>query len=206
MVCDVGPRPRCAERTRRALIEAAGDLFASHGFDAVGLRDIARAAAVDAALIPRYFGSKAGLCEAVLASGAWDALCAGDPATFGCRIVDRPLGADSGPEARAFALLFRAILSEAGSRDVRAAAEAAVLRSLEAALGGPDAGARAQAAWTLIMGLLARRAMGLEPGAREVLARTTAHWLQTLMTPEAGSIQTPASVRGTAQQPAALSH
>ncbi len=206
MVCELGPRPRCAERTRRALIEAAGDLFASHGFDAVGLRDIARVAAVDAALIPRYFGSKAGLCEAVLASGAWDALCAGDPATFGRRVVDQLLGADGGPEARAFDLLFRAILSEAGSRDVRAAAQAAVLRSLEAALGGPDAGARAQAAWTLIMGLLARRAMGLEPGAGEVLTTTTAHWLQTLMTPEPGLVHTAASVRRAARRPAALSH
>jgi AcrR family transcriptional regulator len=47
------------------VIESAGRLFANAGVDAVSLRDIATAADVQLALIPRYFGSREGLIEAV---------------------------------------------------------------------------------------------------------------------------------------------
>ena len=52
---------------RHAVIEAAGHLFAMEGVDAVSLRDIAVAADVQLALLPRYFGSRAGMIEAVFA-------------------------------------------------------------------------------------------------------------------------------------------
>jgi AcrR family transcriptional regulator len=49
------------------VIEAAGQLFAKDGVDAVSLRDIAAAADVQLALIPRYFGSRDDLIETVFA-------------------------------------------------------------------------------------------------------------------------------------------
>lgn len=48
------------------LLTAAQQLFAERGYDRVTTRDIAERAGVDAALIARYFGSKAGLYLAAL--------------------------------------------------------------------------------------------------------------------------------------------
>jgi AcrR family transcriptional regulator len=51
-------RPRDAEATRRAILDAAIDAFAGKGYDGASTRDIAREAGVDPRLISRYFGSK----------------------------------------------------------------------------------------------------------------------------------------------------
>lgn len=54
---------RNAETTRTAILEAARAAFTRHGFDGVGLREIAAAAGANVALVNRYFGSKQGLFE-----------------------------------------------------------------------------------------------------------------------------------------------
>lgn len=56
-----GPRSAC---TRRAILEAARSAFASHGYDRTTIRAVAAAAGVDASMVMRYFGSKAGLFTA----------------------------------------------------------------------------------------------------------------------------------------------
>ncbi|MCU1593888.1 MAG: hypothetical protein JWO12_1280 [Frankiales bacterium] len=53
---------------REDLLTAAVDLFAERGFDGTTTRDLAERAGVDAALIARYFGGKAGLYLAALAA------------------------------------------------------------------------------------------------------------------------------------------
>ena len=58
VLCDA-PRPRNANATRQAILEAARERFCSDSYDDVGMRDVARDVGVDAALISRYFGSKA---------------------------------------------------------------------------------------------------------------------------------------------------
>ena len=68
MFCHVAPRPRNAEATRAAILEAARERFARDSYDDVGMRDIARDVGVDAALVSRYFGSKEDLFTAVLDS------------------------------------------------------------------------------------------------------------------------------------------
>jgi AcrR family transcriptional regulator len=60
-------RSRNAEETRAALLAAARLRFARDGYEATNLRDIAADAGVNVALIPRYFGSKEGLFQAVVA-------------------------------------------------------------------------------------------------------------------------------------------
>jgi AcrR family transcriptional regulator len=62
-----GPvRPRDAAATRRALLEAARELFATDGFDRTTVRAVADRAGVNQALLFRYFGNKEGLfAEAV---------------------------------------------------------------------------------------------------------------------------------------------
>ena len=75
MVLCPAPRPRNANATRQAILEAARERFCSDSYDDVGMRDVARDVGVDAALISRYFGSKEKLFyEAVKASGKPDLL------------------------------------------------------------------------------------------------------------------------------------
>jgi AcrR family transcriptional regulator len=56
------PRPspplRKSERTRTAILEAARRLFAERGYEATTIRDVAAGAAIDPAMVIRYFGSK----------------------------------------------------------------------------------------------------------------------------------------------------
>jgi AcrR family transcriptional regulator len=60
------PRRRDAAATRAAILRAARVAFTEHGYDGAGVREIARAAEVDARLIGRYFGSKEGLFAEVV--------------------------------------------------------------------------------------------------------------------------------------------
>lgn len=55
---------------REALLDHAEALFARHGMNGVSVRDVARAAAVDPALVHYYFETKQGLFDAVLARRA----------------------------------------------------------------------------------------------------------------------------------------
>lgn len=60
-----------AEATRENLLTHARALLWRHGYSNVSLRQIAKAAGVDVALVSRYFGGKRGLFEATL-EGAFD--------------------------------------------------------------------------------------------------------------------------------------
>jgi AcrR family transcriptional regulator len=55
---------------RARIIAAAQKLFAARGYDGTPVRDIARGAGVNGAMIHYYFGSKEGLYRAILASAA----------------------------------------------------------------------------------------------------------------------------------------
>lgn len=57
---------RDRQATTRLLLEAATSVFARRGYDAATTKEIARGAKVNETLIQRYFGSKAGLLEAIL--------------------------------------------------------------------------------------------------------------------------------------------
>jgi AcrR family transcriptional regulator len=68
-----GRRPRDAAATKQALLGAAQSLFGQRGFEGATIREIGECAGVDAALIARYFGSKADLyIAAVAAEGEGD--------------------------------------------------------------------------------------------------------------------------------------
>jgi AcrR family transcriptional regulator len=51
-------KPRKSDRTRAAILKAAQELFAELGFERTTVRAIAASAAIDPALVMRYFGSK----------------------------------------------------------------------------------------------------------------------------------------------------
>ena len=60
------PRKRAAAAdTSKAILDAAEELFALHGFHGVTLREVAREAGVDTALVLYYFDTKRGLFDAV---------------------------------------------------------------------------------------------------------------------------------------------
>jgi AcrR family transcriptional regulator len=103
------PRPRGRRPgrsgSREAILDAARDAFAQHGYAAASLRGIARCAGVDPALVSHYFGSKAGL---FIAATDWPfdpedgrrAALAGGPDEFGRRLLEFFFGHWSRPEQR----------------------------------------------------------------------------------------------------------
>jgi AcrR family transcriptional regulator len=50
-----------AQRTKAAILEAAQQMFATQGYERATIREIAARAAIDPAMVIRYFGSKEGL-------------------------------------------------------------------------------------------------------------------------------------------------
>lgn len=60
------PRRQDPDAVRQALIEAAREQFAQGSFKTVSVREIARAAGVNQAMVNYYFGDKRGLYEAML--------------------------------------------------------------------------------------------------------------------------------------------
>ena len=64
-------RPKADDPEARAKIAAAAEeLFAERGFDGAAIRDIARKAGVNGAMIHYYFGNKEGLYRAMLEGAA----------------------------------------------------------------------------------------------------------------------------------------
>ena len=61
-------RPHDAEASRRALLEAAREVFDAVGYDRATTREIGERAGVDPALIARYFDSKEGLFIAAISA------------------------------------------------------------------------------------------------------------------------------------------
>ncbi len=59
-------RRRSPELARQEILDAAEALFRAHNPEAIGLKEVARAAGVSHALVTHYFGTYAGLVEAVL--------------------------------------------------------------------------------------------------------------------------------------------
>lgn len=57
--------PAGPEQVRRAVLDAAGELFARHGVAHVSLRDIAAAAEVQLSLVARYLGNREAVVRAV---------------------------------------------------------------------------------------------------------------------------------------------
>ncbi len=66
------PRARDSAASRQALLEAAQELFGTLGFERTTVREIGERAGVDAALIARYFGSKADLYVAAVVAERMD--------------------------------------------------------------------------------------------------------------------------------------
>ncbi|HEY5274883.1 MAG TPA: TetR family transcriptional regulator [Acidimicrobiales bacterium] len=126
-------RSRDAQASRQALFSAAQQLFGQKGFESTTLREIGERAGVDAALVARYFGSKADLYVAVVAAerlGSRDpAALAGDERPYSSltHLVEEVLrrSDEHGPGP-----ILQALVRFDTTDEIREAAEARVLRRL----------------------------------------------------------------------------
>ena len=149
------------------MLDAARALFGERGYDRTTLRDIGDRAGVDAALVARYYGNKAGLYPAAIEEDGQDAVAArrdlakiGAMADFLVARIDDMGGA--GP-------VFRAALGEEGDAAVRAEASASVRRAMVdpmvERMGGDEreARSRVELAVAALIGLAVIRPTGFFP-------------------------------------------
>ena len=184
------PRRRDAEATRAAILEAAKAHFALLGYDVAVLRDIARAAGVDVALVKRYFGGKEALfVEALKASFTPDGLRDWDRATFphemAAMLADSP-HVDAVRTQR-FQFLLRAATSPTTAPLLNVLVQDRFLAPIREWLGGADADARARVIAGSYIGFLVERLVRGEALAgreREVfIERVTAIFAALLTEP-----------------------
>jgi AcrR family transcriptional regulator len=100
------PRRRDAAATRIRLLDAARELFLAHGYNAIGLREVAAKAGVDVTLVRRYFGSKQRLfIEATDVSDSVEDVRDAPDNAVGRTMIGRVLAARHDVDAPLFALL-----------------------------------------------------------------------------------------------------
>lgn len=159
MFCHVAPRPRNAEATRAAILEAARERFARESYDDVGMRDIAGDVGVDAALVSRYFGSKEDLFVAVLDSCENGAdLMEGDRATFGRRVAHEAIfETKSESKLKGLLILLRSVGSTKAMELVQRTGNLRFFNPFTEWVGGDDAAVRARLGAAFIMGMAVSR-------------------------------------------------
>jgi len=157
--------------TRDAILAAARESFTASGYDQASIRDIARRAAVDPALVHHYFGTKQELfTEAVELPvdlvAVVEAFVRGDRDRIGERIVGLMLSVWDSRTDRSplIALIRSAVTSENAARMLREFMVSVLFVRLAEALRAPDAPLRASLAASQMMGLLiARYVVRVEP-------------------------------------------
>ena len=91
-------KTRKSDRTRATILKAAQELFAELGYERTTVRDIAARAAIDPALVMRYFGSKDALfARATAVDLRLPDLTRTAPAQFGDRLIRHFLDVWEGP-------------------------------------------------------------------------------------------------------------
>jgi AcrR family transcriptional regulator len=158
-------RPRNAEETRAALLAAARLRFARDGYEATNLRDIAADAGVNVALIPRYFGSKEGLFQAVIAfdHGRIVQAMQGPPEHLAERLLKNALVDAAGSDHDLFVTLLRSSDYPPAAEYMRTLLDL-LSADLAAQTAAPDAELRADLVTALITGIVVlRRLVGKTP-------------------------------------------
>lgn len=153
---DQPKRPRNAGATREAILRSALGAFSRHGYDGIGVREIARKAGVTAVLVNRYFGSKEELfAAAVEAAFASRSLFEGDCSMFAERLTADVLcksEKDAEP-MNPFFLLLRSAPNPRAAEILRDSIALHFERPLKSSLSGPRAGERAAMILAVTMGL-----------------------------------------------------
>lgn len=157
--------------TRDDILHAARAEFTAHGYRGATIRGIARAAAVDPALVHHYFGTKHALFSAILdlpydPGSLLRTLLADDPAQVGERLVRTVVMIwDSVPDRSPFVAALRSIAAaDETSVIVREFVETQIIDEVERSLDRDDARLRAELVASQLLGLiLLRYVLELEP-------------------------------------------
>jgi AcrR family transcriptional regulator len=168
--------------TREAILTAARESFTASGYDQASIRDIARRAGVDPALVHHYFGTKQELfAEAIDLPmdlvAVVEAFVGGDRDQIGERVVGLMLSVwDTRTDRSPLVALVRsAVTSEDAARMLREFMVSVLFERLAQALRSPDAKLRASLAASQMMGLLiARYIVRIEPLASLPAAQVVA--------------------------------
>lgn len=148
----MSPR-RDAAATRDAILRSALAAFTRHGYDGVGVREIAGAAGVTAMLVNRYFGSKERLfAEAVEVAFAERTLIADDVASTS-RFAAAALVAAEPRSVDGFLLMLRSVANPRATEILRSAIDEHFQRPLEALLPGRQRQERAALFLSVLAGV-----------------------------------------------------
>lgn len=177
--------------TRDTITAAAARLFAAQGFDRTSLRQVAREAGVDPALVSHYFTSKAALFVAVTRPPAevgeqLPGIVAGDRAVVGRRVAQLVVGLLESEDnrRRVLGLVRAAATEDEAATMVRELIMTQVLGPVAAAVGLDRPELRTALVGSQVVGLvMARHVVGLPPLVAlppddlvEVLAPVFQHW------------------------------
>lgn len=187
--------PRAEGDSRADILEAARGLFAARGFRATTTRQVAERAGVDVALIHHFFGTKAGLFEAVIdlprIGGEVEASFTSadaDPAEAIARLYLERLFTH---DLATFSAVLRTVVS--GGEEMpwlRGLMKERLLSVAERALSGPDAALRAEIIGAQMIGLLVlRHIVQIEPiasASTDEIVRRIAPALRALVDVDGG--------------------
>jgi AcrR family transcriptional regulator len=169
-------------RTTEAILTAAKELFAEHGFERTTIRAVAREADVDPALVMQYFGSKDALfAEAARGTVDVEALVRGERHELPRLALEHVLADFEDPARRAgAAALLRSCLTHPVAQEVlRDQVMGKAQSSVARTIGGEDGALRAAALNACTLGLTIARYLLKEP----VLAQASRADLERVMGP-----------------------
>ena len=167
-----GRRPG-ANETREAILIAAREAFAAHGYEKATIRGIARAAGVDPALVHHFYGPKEEVFRAAvgdvlasIAEAVGGAQQAADPAERGQRLASALLALwEREPTKDALLGALRAaVTSETAAALMRPIVQERAVAAIAASTEQPDAELRANLIGATIVGTaLMRHVLEVEP-------------------------------------------
>jgi AcrR family transcriptional regulator len=159
-------RARNASATRDAILHSAVEAFTRHGYDGVGVREIAAGADVTAMMVNRYFGSKEQLFAAAVDESFGPPTIVGDDPAMLARDAAVALAARTSPGADQldpFLLLLRSAPNPRAAEIMRDGIHAHVRKRLTTMLGDDFPGERIEMLLAVQAGVwLMRSVIGTE--------------------------------------------
>ena len=173
-------RPRNAAATREAILRSALAAFSRHGYDGVGVREIAQMAGVTGVLVNRYFGSKEELFAATVEIICSDhRIFESDSTTLAKRLAAKIMSKTEPIDA--LLLILRSAPNPRAAEILRKSIAQHFERRLKASLPGPDASERAAMILALVVGFqLFRKVIGSKALVRANHAGLSRH-LETII-------------------------
>ncbi|NTF40471.1 TetR/AcrR family transcriptional regulator [Rhizobium rhizogenes] len=184
------PRLSAAE-SRGCILAAARTAFTRAGYDAVGVREIAAAAGIDPAMVPRLFGSKEALFT-IIADAAFGLEPAFEGSIEGmgervARHLIAPITHHTAEDFDEFAFLLRSVGSPTAAPILSSALHASFIKPLSERMTGPAAEARAALVTAYVMGFAVLRAglgsSSIESAGDEVIVNRLGSAIQACLTP-----------------------